>query len=107
MDGEPGALAVSLDAKFLYVAEPEAFKVQVLSLPYLTPVTTLNVGFEVDNLVATVNDHLFVSVPTNNSGQNAVDELDAETGAPALYPSQAVSDSVDADESKRQPSLCS
>ena len=70
LTGEPGALAVSVDDNYLYVAEPEGLQIQVLSLPSLTPVTTLNVGFEVDNLVATVHDDLLVSVPTSNSGQN-------------------------------------
>ena len=41
-----------------------------------------------DNLVATVNDDLFVSVPTNNSGENAIEELDAETGASYTLPKQ-------------------
>ena len=51
--GEPGALVVSIDDKFLYVAEPGISDPGPV-LPCLTPVTTLNVGLDVDNLVATV-----------------------------------------------------
>jgi hypothetical protein len=84
-----GALAVSPDGGRLFVAEPGAFQVQVLSLPDLKPVVTLPVGFPVDNLVATVNDHLFASTPAG-FGASSVEELDARTGAalgslPALY----------------------
>ena len=77
---EPGALAVSVDDNYLYVAEPEAFQIQVLSLPGLTPVNTLDIGLVVDNLVATANNHLFVSVQ-ENSAKSTIDEIDAQTGA--------------------------
>ena len=76
----PGALAVSPDGNYLYVAEPESFQIQVLSLPNLTSVNTLNIGMVVGNLVTTVNDHLFVSM-LENSGQSAIKEIDAQTGA--------------------------
>jgi hypothetical protein len=77
--GNPGALAVSIDDQRLFVAEPGAFQIQVLSLPSLTPMTTLPVGFEVDNLVAAANDHLFVSTPSKLYGYD-IDEVDAATG---------------------------
>ncbi len=77
--GEPGAMAVSLDGSELFVAEPGAFQIEVLSLPDLTPVNILPVGFEVDNLVATVNDHLFANTPAT-LGQSTIDEIDAQTG---------------------------
>jgi PKD repeat protein len=80
LSGEPGALAVSPDGSQLFVAEPNAFQIEVLSLPSLAPVTILPVGFEVDNLACTVNGHLFVSTPAGFFG-DAVDELDAQTGS--------------------------
>ena len=80
LPAEPGALAVSLDNHYLYVAESGAFQIQVLSLPDLTPVNALNVGMEVDSLVATVNDHMFISTPAE-SGNSSIDEIDARTGA--------------------------
>src|SRR5262249_5568815 len=76
----PGALAVSPNGTRLFVAEPGARQVQVLSLPGLTPITTLRVGIPVDDLVATVNDRLFVSTP-GDFGGNAIYEVDARTGA--------------------------
>jgi hypothetical protein len=75
----PGALAVSPSGDRLFVAEPAASQVQVLSLPGLTPVTVLPVGFEVDNLVAAVNDHLFVSTP-GTLGPSSIEEVDSQTG---------------------------
>jgi PKD repeat protein len=76
----PGALAVSVGGDRLFVAEPRAFQIQVLSLPGLVPVGILPVGFEVDNLVATANGHLFVTTPAS-FGASVIEELDAQTGA--------------------------
>ena len=80
LPSEPGALAVSVDDNYLYVAEPEAFQIQIFSLPRLTPVNTLDIGLVVNNLVATVNDHLFISTP-EVFGASDIDEIDANTGA--------------------------
>src|SRR5436190_24380445 len=49
LTGAPGALAVSVTGDRLFIAEPRAFQIQVLSLPGLVPVNILPVGFEVDN----------------------------------------------------------
>jgi DNA-binding beta-propeller fold protein YncE len=76
---EPGALTVSPDGKELFVAQPEAFQIEVLSLPNLNPVKVLAIGFEVDNLAAMVNGHLFVSTPAS-FGASTIDEVDAQTG---------------------------
>jgi PKD repeat protein len=75
----PGALAVAMFGDRLFVAEPDALQIQVLSLPDLNPVNTLHVGFRVGDLVAVVNDRLIASHAASDLSIH-IDELDAETG---------------------------
>jgi len=77
--GAPGALAVSIESDRLFIAEPGAFQIEVLSLPALTPVTTLSVGIAVYNLVAVANDRLVVSSSASFSWTD-LDVLNAQTG---------------------------
>jgi hypothetical protein len=77
--GAPGALAVSIDGDRLFVAEPGAFQIEVLSRPDLTPVTTLTVGIAVYNLVAIANDRLVVST-SPVAPWAGIDILNAKTG---------------------------
>jgi hypothetical protein len=56
-----GQMAVSLDGSKLYVALTAANKIQVFSLPNLTPLTTLPVSFSPESLSTGVNNRLYAS----------------------------------------------
>jgi len=78
LGGLAAGMAVSSDGSQLFVAEPGVFKIEVLSLPDLTPVRSMDVGLAVNNIATTSVGKLLVSTPGVNWAQ--LHELDAVTG---------------------------
>ena len=76
-----GDIAISVDDSKLYLAESTKNEIMVFSLPSLSPLPTLPLGYSPGGIASAVGGRLFTTEPNSNlSGFYLVVEIDPSTG---------------------------